>query len=61
MQNSLVSARIRGAAEGSAEVTVRKAPPLTGAQVKFLEWFEATAEGRRLSSWGTFASAFMPG
>ena len=46
VQNILESARIRGAAEGSAEVSVRKAPPLTGAQVKFLEWFAANAEGQ---------------
>ena len=61
VQNILDSARIRGAAEGSAEVTVKKAPPLTGAQVKFLEWFAATAEGQEAVFVGTSASAFMPG
>lgn len=46
VQAILDSSRIRGAAEGTTEVVVKKAPPLTCAQVKFLEWFAATQGGQ---------------
>ncbi|CAE7304283.1 unnamed protein product [Symbiodinium sp. CCMP2592] len=46
VQAILDSARVRGAAEGTAEVEVKKAPPLKCHQLKFLEWFAATQSGQ---------------
>ena len=46
VQAILDSSRIRGAAEGTSEVVVSKAPPLTCAQLKFLEWFAVNHSGQ---------------
>ena len=47
VQAILDSSRIRGAAEGTSEVVVQKAPPLTCAQLKFLEWFAVNHGGQQ--------------
>ena len=46
VQAILDSSRVKGAAEGTSQVVVQKAPPLTCAQLKFLEWFAANRGGQ---------------